>query len=104
MLDPTRLSIVQKLLGKDIQDIFHLLIYHFCFGDLKSVTSIPSLVELLEGRTPYCKAPIEVNYEPESGFDYSEAGFCIIQQLIEDVTEKPFYQVKFKSKPSHNPL
>ncbi|MDQ0228715.1 serine hydrolase domain-containing protein [Metabacillus niabensis] len=63
------------------------------FGELQSITSIPSLVELLEGKTPYCKVPIEVSYEPESEFDYSDAGFCIIQQLIEDVTRKPFYQL-----------
>lgn len=63
------------------------------FGELKSITCIPSLVELLEGKTPYCKVPIEVSYEPESRFDYSDAGFCIIQQLIEDVTGKPFHQV-----------
>ncbi len=53
----------------------------------------PSMVELLEGKTPYCKVPIEVQYEPESEFQYSDAGYCIIQQLIEDVTKKPFYQV-----------
>lgn len=48
------------------------------------------MVELLEGRTPYCKERIEVKYEPDSDFQYSDAGFCIIQQLIEDVCGKPF--------------
>ena len=63
------------------------------FSELNSKIGIPSMVELLEGKTPYCKAPIDVKCEPESEFHYSDAGFCIIQQLIEDVTEKPFYQV-----------
>ncbi|MBS4194339.1 serine hydrolase domain-containing protein [Lederbergia citri] len=63
------------------------------FFELISYIGIPLMVELLEGKTPYCKVPIEVQYEPESEFHYSDAGYCIIQQLIEDVTKKPFYQV-----------
>lgn len=63
------------------------------FSELHSTFGIPSMVELLEGKTPYCKEPIEVKYEPGSEFHYSDTNFCIIQQLIEDVTEKPFKQV-----------
>lgn len=63
------------------------------FSELNSKIRVPSIVELLEGKTPYCKAPIKVQCEPESEFHYSDAGFCVVQQLIEDVTEKPFYQV-----------
>lgn len=63
------------------------------FPELNSKIGVPSMVELLEGQTLYCKTPIDVTYEPESEFHYSDAGFCIIQQLIEDVTEKPFHQV-----------
>jgi len=63
------------------------------FSELDSKTGIPSIVELLKGETPYCYVPIEVKCDPESEFHYSDAGFCIIQQLIEDVTGKPFYQV-----------
>ncbi|AWE07373.1 penicillin-binding protein [Lysinibacillus sp. 2017] len=63
------------------------------FSELNSEIGIPSMVELLEGKSPYCKAPIKVLCEPESEFHYSDAGYCVIQQLIEDVTDKPFYQV-----------
>ncbi|WP_419881676.1 serine hydrolase domain-containing protein [Peribacillus sp. B-H-3] len=63
------------------------------FLELNPNIGIPSMVEIFEGTTPYCKAPIEVKYEPESDFQYSDAGFCIIQQLIEDVTGKPFKKV-----------
>ncbi|MFE8699814.1 serine hydrolase domain-containing protein [Cytobacillus sp. FJAT-54145] len=63
------------------------------FSEFNSDIGIPSMVELLEGKTPYCKVPIAVQCEPESEFNYSDAAFCIIQQLIEDVTKKPFYQV-----------
>ncbi|WP_342601194.1 serine hydrolase domain-containing protein [Psychrobacillus sp. FSL H8-0483] len=63
------------------------------FSELNSKKRIPSMVDLLEGETSYCKVPIEVECEPDSEFHYSDAGFCIIQQLIEDVTEKPFHLV-----------
>lgn len=63
------------------------------FPELNDKIGIPSMVELLAGQTLYCKSPIGVKCEPESEFHYSDAGFCIIQQLIEDVTEKPFHQV-----------
>ncbi|WP_274310000.1 serine hydrolase domain-containing protein [Solibacillus daqui] len=63
------------------------------YSELNSKIGIPSMAELLEGQTPYCKTSIEVKCEPESEFHYSDAGFCIIQQLIEDVTEKPFHKV-----------
>lgn len=63
------------------------------FAELDSEAGTPSIVALLEGKTPYCRAPIKVKREPESEFRYSDAGFCIIQQLIEDVTAKAFHQV-----------
>lgn len=69
---------------KDPEDSFSLLIPKI---------GHPSMIELLKGKTPYCKTPIEVKCEPESEFHYSDAGFCIIQQLIEDVTAKPFHLV-----------
>ncbi|EON72376.1 serine hydrolase domain-containing protein [Lysinibacillus sphaericus] len=63
------------------------------FSALQLLQEQPTMVEILNGQTPYCSIPIEVSYEPESEFHYSDAGFCIIQQLIEDVTGKPFHLV-----------
>jgi CubicO group peptidase (beta-lactamase class C family) len=63
------------------------------FLELNSDKGLPSMVELLEGKSHYCKVPIEVQVEPESEFHYSDAGYCIIQQLIEDVTKIPYFQV-----------
>ncbi|MEI4770643.1 serine hydrolase domain-containing protein [Psychrobacillus sp. FJAT-51614] len=48
---------------------------------------------ILEGNTPYCTEAIKVTYEPESEFQYADVGFCIIEQLLEDVSEKPFKQL-----------
>ncbi len=63
------------------------------FMELESFNEIPSIVEILNGQTPYCPTSIEVTYEPESEFHYSDAGFCIIQLLLEDITQKPFSQL-----------
>lgn len=60
------------------------------FQNLSPTQGIPSIVDLLEGTTPYCTEPIAVKYEPESDFHYSDAGFCILEQLMEDVSGKPF--------------
>ena len=63
------------------------------FTELNLIKGNPSIVELLKGTTPYCKDPIEIKCEPETDFHYSDAGFCIIQLLIEDVMRKPFKDV-----------
>ena len=51
------------------------------------------MTDLLNGKTSYCKESIEVKYEPGSEFHYSDAGYCIIQQLIEDVTGESFEEI-----------
>jgi CubicO group peptidase (beta-lactamase class C family) len=63
------------------------------FEHYKLEKGIPKIPELLSGRTLYCPVPIEMNYEPESEFHYSDANFCIIEQLLEDITGKPFSQL-----------
>ncbi|GAJ97784.1 serine hydrolase [Geomicrobium sp. JCM 19055] len=49
--------------------------------------------DILSGKTPYCSKAITVEEEPEREFHYSDAGYCVIQLLIEDVTRKTFEQV-----------
>ncbi|WP_433772566.1 serine hydrolase domain-containing protein [Bacillus wiedmannii] len=51
---------------------------------------LPNMSELLAGKTLYCPVPIETTYKPESEFHYSDANFCIIELLLEDITGKPF--------------
>ncbi|MFD2045445.1 serine hydrolase domain-containing protein [Ornithinibacillus salinisoli] len=63
------------------------------FTELTSIHGIPTITDLLEGKTPYCTESIKVTYEPESDFQYSDAGFCVIQQLIEDVMGRSFTDV-----------
>jgi len=48
------------------------------------------MADILAGHTSYCLEPITIKYEPGSEFHYSDAGYCVIQQLIEDVMGRPF--------------
>lgn len=60
------------------------------FSEYDPTQGFPTMFDLIEGRSGYCHEPIEVKYEPESEFHYSDAGFCIIELLVEDVSGKPF--------------
>lgn len=51
------------------------------FTELNSNDDFSSIVDLLNGKSSYCKVPIELQYEPESDFQYSDAGYCIIQNI-----------------------
>lgn len=53
----------------------------------------PTMLDILTGRTSYCSEPFMIRHEPQSQFHYSDTGFCLIQQLIEDFCEKPFMEV-----------
>src|SRR6185436_20680982 len=48
----------------------------------------PTLVEVLDGRgnTP----PVRVSTIPGLQFSYSGGGYCVLQQLLVDLTGKPF--------------
>ncbi len=51
---------------------------------------LPNLAQILEGAPPAANAPIRVEAEPGVKWRYSGGGFVILQQMIEDVTKKPF--------------
>jgi len=63
------------------------------FMELHGASERPSILTILKGNTPYCLSEIVVSEEPGVAFHYSDAGYCVLQQLIEDVTKKPFEQV-----------
>ncbi|MEY8350855.1 serine hydrolase domain-containing protein [Bacillus cereus] len=67
------------------------------FDIYRSEKGNPTILQILQGHTSYCPVPIEIQHEPESTFHYSDAGFCIIEQLIEDVTGEPFNLLLQKS-------
>src|ERR1700722_13955291 len=53
---------------------------------------IPTLVQIFNGEPPANTAPIRVEYVPGTKFRYSGGGVTIEQQLVIDVTGKPFPQ------------
>ena len=90
----------QKLFTKNYVTIRHLLSHQAgivdpqdSFMELEEDNEHPSNLAILKGDTPYCLSEIVVSEEPGAKFHYSDAGFCVLQQLIEDVTKKPFEQV-----------
>ena len=47
-----------------------------------------SLMDILEGRTTYNNRPVRAEKPVGTTFEYSDAGYCILQLLIEEVTRK----------------
>ncbi|GGE63942.1 serine hydrolase domain-containing protein [Priestia taiwanensis] len=63
------------------------------FQVLDENTGVPSMHNLLNGKTNYCTERVTVKVAPKTEFHYSDAGFCITQQVIEDRCGKPFEEV-----------
>jgi len=55
--------------------------------------SLPTLHQVLEGHFPANNEQIEVIQTPGESFMYSGGGYCILQQLIQDITNRPFEDV-----------
>ncbi|HVG33001.1 MAG TPA: serine hydrolase [Pyrinomonadaceae bacterium] len=53
---------------------------------------VPTLLQILEGQKPANSAPIRVDIVPGSAYRYSGGGYVVLQQLLMDVTGKPFLQ------------
>lgn len=51
---------------------------------------VPSLVQVLDGAKPANTPPIRVNIAPESIWRYSGGGYTVMQQLVLDVTGRPY--------------
>ena len=49
-----------------------------------------SLSDVLEGKTSYNKRPAREEKPHGTEFEYSDAGFCVLQMLLEDIVQKPF--------------
>ena len=49
-----------------------------------------SLMDILEGRTFYNNRPVRAEKPHGAAFEYSDAGYCVLQLLIEEITHKAF--------------
>ncbi len=63
------------------------------FDGYASGAPLPTLAQILEGKAPANSAPIRVDLEPGSQFRYSGGGYCVVQQLLEDVLQRPFPEI-----------
>jgi len=54
---------------------------------------VPTLVQVLNGEKPANTPAIRVDTLPGTNWSYSGGGYVIIQQLLEDVTGKPFPKI-----------
>ena len=49
-----------------------------------------SLMDILEGRTFYNSRPVRAEKPQETAFEYSDAGYCVLQLLVQETTHKAF--------------
>ena len=63
------------------------------FGTYKTGDKAPSAADILGGGTPYHPQKVEVKYAPETDWEYSDAGYCIISQVLLDVLGETVPQI-----------
>ena len=54
------------------------------------------LLDVLEGRTPYNKRRTVSEKQPGTEFEYSDAGYCVLQLMIQEVMQADFEEVVTK--------
>ena len=60
------------------------------FYGLDRVDGPVSLMDILEGRTVYNDRPARAETPQGTAFEYSDAGYCVLQLLVEEVTGSAF--------------
>jgi CubicO group peptidase (beta-lactamase class C family) len=55
--------------------------------------AVPTTVQILEGQAPANTAPVRVDTLPGSLMRYSGGGMTVMQQVMEDVTRRPFAEI-----------
>ena len=62
------------------------------FYGLHRMAGEVSLMDILEGRTVYNNRPVRGEKPQGIAFEYSDAGYCVLQLLVEDVTGRLFQE------------
>jgi CubicO group peptidase (beta-lactamase class C family) len=60
------------------------------FVGYSSDEQVPTLIQILDGTAPANSKPIRVDALPNKEFRYAGGGYIIMQQLLADITGKPF--------------
>lgn len=63
------------------------------FGGYAADEPMPTLLQVLRGEPPANEAAIRVNALPGAQFRYAGGGYCVLQQLLEDVTGMRFAEL-----------
>ncbi|MFQ5793467.1 MAG: serine hydrolase domain-containing protein [Candidatus Bipolaricaulia bacterium] len=63
------------------------------FSGYPRAHELPTLFQILDGKEPANSPAVEVSAIPGAQFRYSGGGYCVIQQLLIDVTGKPFPEI-----------
>ena len=63
------------------------------FYGLRRSDSEIGLSDVLEGRTSYNKRPTKAEKLPGAEFEYSDAGYCVLQLMIQEITHSRFEEV-----------
>jgi CubicO group peptidase (beta-lactamase class C family) len=86
--------------GEQKINLAHLLSHTAGFRDIDGSFEpyikgdvIPSNLDLLTGATPYNSEAVCPKYTPETDFAYSDAGYCVIEQILQDTTGKNICQL-----------
>lgn len=57
----------------------------------------PTLIQILKGELPAMNKPAVVEYTPGTRWQYSNIGYVVIQQILEDKLGKPFHRIAQES-------
>ena len=49
-----------------------------------------SLMDILEGKTTYNNRPARAEKQEGTAFEYSDAGYCVLQLMLQELMRKPF--------------
>jgi CubicO group peptidase (beta-lactamase class C family) len=63
------------------------------FPGYASDAPVPTVVQVLDGAKPANTGPVRVDFTPGSKWRYSGGGYTVMQQMVTDVTGKPFAAV-----------
>jgi CubicO group peptidase (beta-lactamase class C family) len=63
------------------------------FYGLRRNDPIVSLLDVLEGRTPYNRRRVTTEKQPGTEFEYSDAGYCVLQLMIQEITGSGFEEI-----------
>ena len=67
------------------------------FYGLRRSDPVIGLADILEGRTAYNKRRVRTEKQPGTAFEYSDAGYCMLQWMIREITHRSFEEAAGKT-------